>query len=58
MLILRILIISACIAGVFALANIINMVFGSEIVVEEEIIIEEDEEDEDDNTQSESKKSK
>ena len=44
-LFVRVLVISAYIAAAYAVARILNSVFGRDIVVEEEIIIEEDEDD-------------
>ncbi|KAL7571964.1 hypothetical protein ACA910_001626 [Epithemia clementina (nom. ined.)] len=45
-LLIRVLVISSYIAAAYAIARILNSIFGRDIVIEEEIIIEEDEEDE------------
>lgn len=44
---IRILVISSWVAGAYALAKVINMITGQEIVVEEVIVEEEEDEDED-----------
>eukprot|EP00523_Entomoneis_sp_CCMP467_P011832 CAMPEP_0168720384 /NCGR_PEP_ID=MMETSP0724-20121128/1532_1 /TAXON_ID=265536 /ORGANISM="Amphiprora sp., Strain CCMP467" /LENGTH=157 /DNA_ID=CAMNT_0008766979 /DNA_START=69 /DNA_END=542 /DNA_ORIENTATION=- len=53
---LRILVISAYIVAAYAVARIINNVFGQEIVMEEEVVIELDEDENDDNDQNDESK--
>eukprot|EP00527_Entomoneis_sp_CCMP2396_P005745 CAMPEP_0198148422 /NCGR_PEP_ID=MMETSP1443-20131203/41354_1 /TAXON_ID=186043 /ORGANISM="Entomoneis sp., Strain CCMP2396" /LENGTH=166 /DNA_ID=CAMNT_0043813105 /DNA_START=462 /DNA_END=965 /DNA_ORIENTATION=- len=55
-LLIRVLVISAYILAAYAVAKIINSVFGREIVIEEEIVIIEEDEDEDDEDGNETKK--
>ena len=55
-MILRILVIAAYIVAAYAIARIVNNIFGQEIVMEEEIIIEEEDDDEDGEDEDEGKK--